>query len=118
METRSNIPSPTPGSAHPGRTAVRVVAGVLVLGALFTVGLLPKLRNDAQLVARAKSVDSELPEVEIAHPRLAPSDPITLPGNIEALTATSIQARTSGYIRKLYVDIGAHVKAGQVLADI
>ena len=41
-----------------------------------------------------------------------------LPGNAQAFTDTPIYARTSGYLKKWYADIGAHVKAGQLLAEI
>ena len=43
---------------------------------------------------------------------------ITLPGNTQAFTDTPIYARTSGYLRRWYADIGAHVRKGQLLADI
>ena len=43
---------------------------------------------------------------------------IILPGNIQAFTDSPIYARTNGYLKKWYVDIGAHVKAGQLLAEI
>jgi RND family efflux transporter MFP subunit len=41
-----------------------------------------------------------------------------LPGNIQAFTDAPIYARTNGYLKKWYVDIGARVKAGQLLAVI
>ena len=41
-----------------------------------------------------------------------------LPGSTEAFEAANIYARISGYVAKRYVDIGDHVKAGQVLAEI
>src|SRR6476661_4142161 len=37
---------------------------------------------------------------------------------MQAFTDAAIYARTNGYLRKWYVDIGAHVRTGQVLADI
>jgi RND family efflux transporter MFP subunit len=43
---------------------------------------------------------------------------ILLPGNIQAYLETPIYARTNGYLKKWYFDIGARVKAGQLLADI
>jgi len=57
--------------------------------------------------------------VRAAHPKLgAPTEELVLPGNIEAFTDTPIYARTNGYLRHWYVDIGAHVKAGELLAEI
>jgi multidrug efflux pump subunit AcrA (membrane-fusion protein) len=41
-----------------------------------------------------------------------------LPGNAQPLADAPILARTDGYLRKWYVDIGARVKSGQLLAEI
>jgi len=63
--------------------------------------------------------DAAVPTVAVIAPeRGAPRQEITLPGTLEAFTDAPIYARTNGYLRKRYVDIGAHVHAGQVLADI
>ena len=43
---------------------------------------------------------------------------IVLPGNLQAYNEASIFARTSGYLKAWYVDIGAKVTEGQVLAEI
>ncbi|HEX3664612.1 MAG TPA: efflux RND transporter periplasmic adaptor subunit [Rhizomicrobium sp.] len=43
---------------------------------------------------------------------------LVLPGNVQAFNAAPIYARVSGYLKKWYVDIGAPVKAGQLLAEI
>ena len=48
----------------------------------------------------------------------APQEEIVLPGTMQAFSDASIYARTSGYLKKWYVDIGAQVRAGQLLADI
>ena len=41
-----------------------------------------------------------------------------MPGNAQAYVATPVWARTNGYLKAWYFDIGAHVKAGQLLAEI
>ena len=48
----------------------------------------------------------------------SPQQEIVLPGNIQAFTDSPIYARTNGYLKKWYADIGTHVKAGQLLAEI
>ena len=48
----------------------------------------------------------------------ANSTNIILPGNVQAIEETTVNARTSGYLRRRYVDIGSRVRAGEVLADI
>lgn len=101
-----------------GKTVVRYAAGIAVLAVLFAIGLAPKLQNNAALTAASHEASTEVPEVELASPHFATADNLLLPGNVQALAETAVQARTSGYIQKLFVDIGSHVKAGQVLATI
>ncbi|MFI4895224.1 MAG: efflux RND transporter periplasmic adaptor subunit [Steroidobacterales bacterium] len=43
---------------------------------------------------------------------------LVLPGDVEAYTDAPIYARTSGYLKRWYADIGKQVKAGDALADI
>lgn len=57
--------------------------------------------------------------VQVVHP--APTPPYTdleLPGTTQGYHETPIWARVSGYIKKWYVDIGAHVKEGDLLCEI
>ena len=49
---------------------------------------------------------------------MQPSQEIILPGNIQPFISSPIYARTDGYVKKWYFDIGAHVKAGDLLAVI
>ena len=50
--------------------------------------------------------------------RAPPDTEVLLPGNLSALTEASIYARAAGYVRKRYVDIGDHVREGQLMAEI
>ncbi len=50
--------------------------------------------------------------------RSAPAQEIVLPASVQAFIDAPIYARTNGYLKKWYVDIGGHVKAGQLLAEI
>jgi RND family efflux transporter MFP subunit len=60
-----------------------------------------------------------VPSVSIIHPKRAASEEeIVLPGDIRPFMDAPIYARTNGYLRRWYVDIGAHVRAGQLLAEI
>jgi RND family efflux transporter MFP subunit len=59
------------------------------------------------------------PSVSVVAPKqTAPSQEIILPGNIQPFVSSPIYARTDGYLKKWYFDIGAHVKAGDLLATI
>ena len=90
---------------------------VLILA--FLLGWLPHHRAQAKLKAEAKEESQELPKVDFVRAQRSPADhELMLPGNIEALTDAPILARADGYVRKRYVDIGDHVKQGQLLAEI
>lgn len=57
--------------------------------------------------------------VRVVYPSKKTMDPnISLPGNIEAIEQASLFAHIGGYLKKLYVDEGDHVKKGQLLAEI
>jgi hypothetical protein len=57
-------------------------------------------------------------EVTVVHPQKAAITIPVLPGQTEAYTDAPIYAQTSGYLKNWYFDIGAKVKAGDVLAEI
>jgi RND family efflux transporter MFP subunit len=60
-----------------------------------------------------------IPSVEVISPRSdGDAQHLTLPGNVQAYIDAPIYARVSGYLKHWDVDIGARVKAGQVLAEI
>jgi RND family efflux transporter MFP subunit len=60
-----------------------------------------------------------VPSVSVVRPKpAAPAQEIILPGNMQPFISSPVYARTDGYLKKWYFDIGAHVKAGQLLATI
>jgi len=60
-----------------------------------------------------------IPTVSVVQPKKgAPAQEVVLPANVQAYIDAPIYARTNGYLKHWYADIGAHVKAGQLLADI
>jgi len=90
---------------------IAAIAGVAVLG------ILPKLR--AKEALRKETDELAAPTVTVVKPeRSAPSEEVILPGNIEAYVDAPIYARTNGYLKSWYIDIGSHVKRGQLLAEI
>ena len=56
--------------------------------------------------------------VTVVHPQKAPISIPVLPGRTEAYTDAPIYAQTSGYLKEWHFDIGAKVKAGDVLAEV
>lgn len=62
---------------------------------------------------------AEPPTVSVVAVTRAPSDKVlSLPGSVHAFEEAVIYARVTGYLKRWLVDIGEHVKAGQVLAEI
>jgi RND family efflux transporter MFP subunit len=54
----------------------------------------------------------------IAPERGVPQEEVTLPGTMQAYSDAPIYARTNGYLKRWFANIGAHVHAGQLLAEI
>ena len=85
----------------------------------FFVGYIPHHRRDLQLIAEADAQNDSLPEVTVvAAKRGSGMGDLVLPGNIQAVTEAPILARAEGYVKHRYVDIGDHVTAGQLLAEV
>lgn len=92
-----------------------IVLSTLCLFVLIVISL----RIYASIVLRKETNANLLPTVTvIAAPQVTGSEHIILPGNVEAWHEATIYARTNGYIKKWYVDIGSHVKKGDLLAII
>ncbi len=96
-----------------------VVLVLAIFGILFLAGFLPRLANQKKLNAAAHRVATDPPLVRVT-PVLTRSFVVhlTLPGNVNAFQQTQIHSRVNGYVKKWLVDIGTHVKAGQLLATI
>ena len=93
------------------------VLALLIVAGIVVAGIVPRLKARAAL--KVETTDMAAPTVSVIHPKLgAPQQEIVLPGNMQAFTDSPIYARTNGYLKKWYVDIGGHVKSGQLLADI
>ena len=102
------------------RGTIRAIV-VLAALALLAVGVYRGINTRIRAAANVKqeTIDMSVPTVSVVHPkRGAMKDEIVLPGNIQAFTISPIYARTSGYLKKWYVDIGGRVKSGQLLAEI
>src|SRR5437879_10646798 len=101
------------------KTGWSVLIGVALLVTLLVIGIVPRLRDQSERVAAATAPDAGLVSVSVVTPRRAdgPSD-LLLPSNIQAIEEAALYARTSGYVRERYVDIGDRVTAGKVLAQI
>jgi RND family efflux transporter MFP subunit len=103
-------------SSH--RTALSLIAILAIaLGGLAVWGIAARARALADVTRETR--DLAVTNVAVVRPTRGTSQQeIVLPGNAQPLADAPILARTDGYLRKWYVDIGARVKAGQLLAEI
>jgi RND family efflux transporter MFP subunit len=110
--------NPNPEKVRPlqHRRIMAVIVGVVV-SAVLVFGIRSRLNAEASL--RTVTAQMALPSVSVAQPKpAAPAQEIILPGNMQPFISSPVYARTDGYLKKWYFDIGAHVKAGQLLATI
>jgi RND family efflux transporter MFP subunit len=90
---------------------------VIVVVTLLASGIWSRVK--ARNTLNTETAQAALPAVSVVSPkRTAPADEIILPGNVQPFITSPIYARTNGYLKKWYFDIGAHVKQGQLLAVI
>ena len=119
QHTNEPILPPTPPPARP-RT-LRVVLLLLLAVAIAAGIVFWGINARIQTAAAVKETTQELaiPDVSVIHPKPGTvKDEVVLPGNVMAFTDSPIYARSSGYLKQWFVDIGGHAKAGQQLAII
>jgi len=98
--------------------AVAALVAVALLAGAFALGLAPRSARLAAL-GRETAERDDRPRVEIEKPKRNPAPPqLRLPGEVRAMQATVLGARAVGYLKKLHADLGDHVEAGQILAEI
>ena len=114
-EAERPAPATTAGS---GRRILAIGVLVLLLAAL-SFGFWRHYSLNARVMASAEARREFVPSVRTAAVRASGSTmSVTWPGTTEAFAQANIFARASGYIAKRDVDIGSHVKAGELLVEI
>jgi multidrug efflux pump subunit AcrA (membrane-fusion protein) len=105
------------GARRPSRVfRVFVVAacGFAVLGALRVLQRRAELRELA-----ADTERQAVPKVAVIHPTAeAAQEDLVLPGTLQAYVESPIYARTNGYLKRWYHDIGSRVRKGDRLAEL
>jgi RND family efflux transporter MFP subunit len=108
---------PPDGGSRTGHGVLIAILALIIVALVVVAGIVPRLRAKAAL--KIETRDLAIPNVSVIHPKQgAPHQELVLPGNIRAFTDAPIYARTNGYLKVWHVDIGAHVKSGQLLAEI
>src|SRR3989440_12213849 len=93
------------------------IIALIAAGGIAANGLISRARNKQDLVQWTNA--QAIPTVALA--KLAHGDAeqkLILPGNLQPYSKATIYARVSGYLKSWNKDIGAPVKAGDVLAEI
>jgi RND family efflux transporter MFP subunit len=110
-------PLKAPQPMRPRRTWLMIAIVLVVALAILFFGI--HSRNNQEASLRTVSAEIAVTPVSVVQPKPAPPvQEIILPGSIEPFISSPIYARTDGYLKKWYFDIGAHVRAGQLLATI
>src|SRR3984957_19233218 len=105
--------------AHAALRRLKRVALYVLLAAIIIAawGIFTRVQSRAALKREAQQ--SSVPVVLVTAPKHSDAgDELVLPGDVQAFTDAPIYARTSGYLKRWYADIGKHVKAGELLAVI
>ena len=104
-------------SGRQGRFALWLIVFAVVVAVVVAAGIIPRLNSRAAL--RTETAQLATPTVSVVRPKLSqPAQEIVLPATIQPWTDAPIYARTNGYLRRWYSDIGAQVRSGQLLAEI
>ncbi len=110
-------PDSNNGRRHKGRTRLWLALLFGFLLALAAIGIVIRLTAHAGLAKRTR--EDATVTVSVVKPSLGPkTDDINLPGNLQAFVDAPLYARTDGYLKAWYFDIGARVKKGQLIAVI
>lgn len=118
---RQNAPASQTAPAPSRKSTVFMVLFLLILagglGVLIYNGIGTRVSAETRLVRETNEATAL--DVAITHPRLVGgAQEVILPGNTQPFIDAPIYARTSGYLRKWYADIGARVHKGDLLAEI
>jgi RND family efflux transporter MFP subunit len=117
-DTPESPPSRPTGRGGSGRRLLGLGALVLFITAL-ALGVWRHYALHRQVMDTAEQQANFAPNVRVEEVTQRQGKlHVSLPGTTLAFEAANVYARASGYVSKRYVDIGDHVKTGQLLAEI
>jgi RND family efflux transporter MFP subunit len=119
MTTEDNTQLYREPQGQPKKSRVFMVLGLAVV-VLVVAGLFTLIQRHTQYDALAKETEKlAVPTVSVFHPIVEPAqEDLVLPSTLQAYVESPIYARTTGYVKKWYHDIGSRVRQGDLLADI
>src|ERR1700728_4448122 len=116
-QNNSGQPSPTERQPLSRSLFVGLAVAALLLGVVIYSGIRQRAVAASNLGSATER--TAIATVSVVEPESgAGLEQIVLPGTTQAFIDTPIFARTNGYLKKWYFDIGAHVEQGQLLAVI
>lgn len=114
IETEPQLDQPRPRK-HRGYLAAAVLGVVFLVAAI--VGIMSRFAERRALADETEALS--VTTVAVVHPKAEPpQEELVLPSTLQAYTESPIYARTNGYLKKWYKDIGSRVREGELLADI
>jgi RND family efflux transporter MFP subunit len=120
MTTEGNSTSAQEGSYRAQKKSRLFLFLIGIVVVLVILGIFTMLQHREQYNALANETEKlAVPTVSVIHPTVEPAqEDLVLPSTLQAFTESAIYARTNGYLKKWYHDIGTHVQQGELLADI
>ena len=115
MNNQAHPHNPLPTASRTSLGMAALVGGALAI-VIVLGGTAARLAQSADLKRETALIST--PTAMVFQPKPSQAGVLALPGRVQAWNQAPVYARTNGYLKQWYVDIGAQVKAGQVLADI
>src|SRR5258705_5487602 len=100
------------------RNSIKALVALIAIGVVGMVAERYLAASPSASTSKSTEADSR-PRVEVVHPRrITLAQRLQTNATLEAFEETDLFAKVSGYLSDVRIDIGDHVKAGQVLAVI
>ena len=111
--------TPKAETKTPAKNSFLILPLLLILVLLLGAGAIPRMKQQQRLQSIHRGLLHETPELMVVRARQdAKKKTLTLPGELLAIQKVPVYSRVNGYLLKRLVDIGDHVKAGQLLAVV
>jgi RND family efflux transporter MFP subunit len=115
-ESPNNTGQPL-SSAQLRKLQIAAWVGAALIAATMAWGFYSRMQAQAALSEQTNR--AAITAVTVTTPlQAADGDSLVLPGSVQAFTEAPIYARTSGYLKRWYADIGKPVKSGELLAEV
>jgi RND family efflux transporter MFP subunit len=121
LEAIRSVPGSTRPTGSPSKTTVLAIGlfALTLIAVAFFAGYVPMRQRRSVVIAESQREQTALPRVQVVQvTRGEGRTGLRLPGNIQAINEAPILARTDGYMKNRFVDLGDRVKAGQPLAEL